>query len=207
MIVKQFVIETLRDSKIRRINFRYGPIRVYPEGYQRDIAEAVEHEHIGFLAAAGNPYYTAERLRGQQHIMALPAEHIELNSNTPNGNAGILSVKANLGQLGGAGLRGTIVHEATHALQDYQRNQTDAKTAEGAAYLAGWMASLLWGYPRLMLPGGGVPSTAQAYARWLAGLRLDGRIGYEIPKSHVDALNGLVALLLESADGYVFNGI
>ena len=83
------------------------------------------------------------------------------------------------------------------------RNQTDAQTAEGAAYLAGWMASLLWGYPRL--PSHAVPTTGHAYANWLAGRRLNGQIGYVIPDTEVRVLNALVATGAPSR--YVFNGI
>lgn len=196
MTVKQFVIDTLRHNNISRINFSYGPIRVYPAGYSRDVAKLVEDGHIQFNAAPG-AHYTVDARPGEPHRMAVPAEHVQLDS------GGRLVTKTNLGQLGGARFRGTIVHEATHALQDYQRNQTDARTAEGAAYLAGWMASLLWGYPRL--PSNVRPTTGHAYARQLAGRCLGGQIAYAIPDAEVRALNALV--VTGSASRYVFNGI
>lgn len=202
MTVKQFVIDTLRHNNISRIDFRYGPILVYPAGYSRDVVQLVEAGHIQFDTSPG-AHYTVDTRPGEPHRMALPAEHVEQNSDARNRNAGMLSVKANLGQLGGARFRMTIIHEATHALQDYQRNQTDARTAEGAAYLAGWIASLLWGYPRL--PSDAVPTTGHAYARRLAGHRLDGQIAYVIPDTQVRRLNALVAT--GSASRYVFNGI
>lgn len=202
MTARQFVIETLRHDNINRINFRYGPVSVYPVGYSRDVAKLVEDGHILFDAVPG-AHYTVDTRPGERHRMALPAEHVERGAADRSRGPDALDVKAELGQLGGARFRGTIVHEATHALQDYQRNQTDARTAEGAAYLAGWMASLLWGYPRL--PGGVVPTTGHAYARRLAADRLDGRVGYVIPEAEVRALGALVETGAESR--YVFNGI
>lgn len=210
MTLKQFVIDILRHDNTNRINFRYGPILVYPEGYKRDVAQLVEDGHILFDITRG-AHYTVDARPGQPHHMALPMENIEQTSGSQQyHNAGMLSVKANLGaswesrvSQGAAGFRGTIIHEATHALQDYQRTQTNSQTAEGAAYLAGWMASLLWGYPPLQSDV--VPGTDHAYARRLAERRLNGLIGYVIPDAEVRALNALVTT--GTASRYVFNGI
>jgi hypothetical protein len=191
--VKRFVVETLRDGRIRSINFRYGSILVYPEGFSRDVAKLVEDGHIQFTNTPG-AHYTVDARPGERHTMALPSQDVE-----PDPRTGALNVRGSPGSL----FRGTIVHEATHALQDYQRHPSDPRTAEGAAYLAGWMANLLWGYPPL--PAAVRPTTGHAYARRLAERRLQSQIGYVIPEAEVRALNDLV--LTGSASRYVFNGI
>lgn len=193
MTAKQFVLETLQHSRVARINFKYGSILVYPTGYSRDVANLVQDEHIQFTTAPG-AHYTVDSQPGVRHQMALPAQDFQQDPNTR-----VLNVRGNPGPL----LRGTIIHEATHALQDYQRHQTDASTAEGAAYLAGWITSLLWGYPEL--PSNAQPTTGHAYARQLAGRFIHGQIGYLIPDAEVRALNALVST--GSASRYVFNGI
>ena len=200
MTVKEFVIDTLKHGNIGRINFRYGPILIYPDGYSRDVAKLVQDGHILFDTNEG-AHYTVDTRPGEPHHMALPAEHID--ATVPTRNAGQLQVHSNLGRIGGARFRMTVVHESTHALQDYQRTQTEPEMAEGAAYLAGWIACLLWNHPRL--EPGVTPNTAHAYARQLAGDFLDNRIGYLIPENAVARLNGIV--LTGAASRYVFNGI
>jgi len=203
MTVKEFVISILTHSNIQRVNFRYDTIRIYPDGYSRDVKKLVEDGHILFDTTEG-AHYTVDARPGEPHRMALPAEHIDVPVSSPAArDAGRLNVRENLGQLGGARFRMTIVHEATHALQDYQRHQSDPQTAEGAAYLAGWITALLWNYPRLE-PGASANS-GHAYARRLAAKVLDGEVGYVIPAAEVSRLNDRVAIGGERR--YVFNGI
>ena len=200
MTVKEFALETLGHRRISRLNFRYGPILIYPAGYSRDVAKLIEDGHILFDTNEG-AHYTVDSQPGEHHHMALPKQNID--SPVPTRNAGHLQVLPNLGRIGGAQFRMTVVHESTHALQDYQRNQTDPEMAEGAAYLAGWITCLLWNHPRL--EPGVTPTTAHAYARQLAGDFLDSRIGYIIAERAIERLNGMV--LTGAASRYVFNGI
>ena len=193
MTATQFVLETLTHRKIERVNFRYGPIRVYPAGYNRDVAKLVRDGHIQFTTQAG-AHYTADHRPGERHTMALPAQDFKHHL-----AEGTLTVRGTPSPL----LRGTVVHEATHALQDYQRNHTDPAMSEGAAYLAGWITNLLWGYPELAT----APDrpTGHSCARELAGRFVHGHVGYVIPDADVQTLNGLVAI--GSPHRYVFNGI
>jgi hypothetical protein len=96
-----------------------------------------------------------------------------------------------------------VVHEATHALQDYQRIRLDPQTSEGAAYLAAWIARLVWGYPRLSGSAASVV-TSHSYARRLAARVIDQGI-YVIPVDDVRTLNSLVGTAVASS--YVFNGL
>jgi hypothetical protein len=193
------VIATLRDRRIREVNFSYGPTKVYPSGYYGDVARAIRHGHIQFVVTSGDASYTADAPRGATHTWSVPNHMAETD------RRGNVRVKGALS----AGDRGTIVHEATHALQDYQRlseklgSQFTPQMAEGSAYVAAWIARLQWGYPRLA--PNVVPSTSHAYARSIAGKLLDGEIVYIIPNGDVQRLNALVRT--GSAHRYVFNGL
>lgn len=211
---KQFVLDTLTHSKIRPINFQYGPLRVYPSGYQHDVASLVRDGHIQLTVSGGDAHYTINAAPGETHFMALPQRFVQGDL------GGTLRVRSLSGREG-AEFRGTIVHEATHALHDYQHARMETETqrrlrerrgrpapprarmAEGAAYLASWIARLQWGYPRL--DPNGATRTSHAFARILAARVLDGDIVYVIPNSDVMTLNSKVAHASE--DQYVFNGI
>lgn len=194
--VQQFVLETLTHPHIDRINFQYGPTRVYPNGYRRDIARAVRNGRIAFETTSGG-HFRMNTPPGQTHHMAVPGNLVYVDE-------GVLCVKSRLSPLEAADLRGTIIHEATHALQDYQRAALDPRMSEGSAYLAGWMGRLQWGYPRLG-SGGNIHASANAYARHLAARLLDHVIVYIVPNSDVQRLNALVTT--GSRQQYVFNGL
>jgi hypothetical protein len=166
---------------------------VYPDGYRRDVAQLVQDGHIRFSITAG-AHYTVDSRPGEPHTMALPSDDFDTDPRT-----GELTVRGTPG----SALRGTVIHEATHALQDFQRHHSDPETAEGAAYLAGWMASILWGFPPM--PPGPIPATGHAHARRLAERVLQREILYLIPPAEVTALNGYVRT--GSPHRYVFNGI
>ena len=199
--LKTFVINTLTDQRVNQVNFKYGPILVYPSGFRRDVANLVRDGHITLGASNGaNGSYAADARPGQRHEMKVNEQYLARDPRT-----GDLRVKSNLSVMEKASLCRTIIHESTHALQDYQRNQTGAFMAEGAAYLAGWMAALLWGYPRLRTHGTTRPAHAHTYARGLAGRLLSGQVVYLVPDVDVRELNARVPT--GSASRYVFNGI
>jgi len=195
-LYKNAVIQTLRDRRMRSINFQYGPSRVYQTGYQ-DVAKLVEDGHIRFeISRNGNASYGVDSDPGQVHTWSVSNNTVEQDS------SGNLRLKRPLSNEE----LGTIVHEATHALQDYQRHQRNLspQMAEGSAYIASWLARLTWGFPRLQR-GVDYSRFSHTYARWVAGKVLDGEITYIIPTRDVNQLNGLV--LIGSPHRYVFNGI
>jgi hypothetical protein len=197
--LRDYVDETLTHDLIERINFRYGPMPVYPAGYG-EIARAVRGRRIQFTTAR-NAHYTAHPQPGQPHQIAIPGHFVV----SRDGELWVLP-PSELGPYGEADLRGTIVHEATHALQDYQRITLEPRNAEGAAYLAGWVACLQWGYEKL--PREARPAErahAHHHARWLASRFLDRDIGYRIPEAEMRILNGRVPI--GSDHLYDFNGI
>lgn len=210
--LRDFVIETLTDAHIGRLNFRYGATRVWPDGYRLDIAGCVRDGHI-------RPTIDPAVLGGDPARRAIPAGSYVME--TPRGNVhpffidpancdvvgGTAYVKRSLlpGEL--ADLRGTIVHEATHALQDWMRVRLDPRTAEGSAYLAGAITRRLWGYRRgipIVNPrAGGLAYSLMLADRFLA--ETDPHRRYEIAGDDVMELNALVTT--GSASRYVFNGI
>ncbi len=198
--VKEYALDTLRHPHVNRINFQYGPTRVYPSGFRDDVARAVAGDRIVFVADSGG-HFTMDAAPGQQHRMAVPSDLVYADRN------GTLRVKARLSPLENAGMRGTIVHEATHALQDFQRRALTPQISEGAAYLAGWIARLLWGYPRLSASATGreIEASAHSYARSLAAKLLDRQIVYLVPENDMRWLNAHVTT--GAAHRYVFNGI
>jgi hypothetical protein len=210
--LKNFVLETLTHAFVGRLNFRYGATRVYPEGYRRDIAHCVRD---GLIVLTTDPAvlgpdpasravpggaFIVETQRGHAHPFFIDPANCVLRDGTAY-------VKDSLGENELANLRGTIVHEATHALQDYQRVAIDPVTSEGAAYLAGAIARRLWGFrtagPIVNPRASGIAYSLHLADRFLA--ETDPNRRYLIASDDVHALNGLVTT--GSFDRYVFNGI
>jgi hypothetical protein len=209
--LRDFVLETLTHEFIGRLNFRYGPMRVYPEGYRRDIAGCVrdglirltiDPAEVGYAGAAAAPAgsFVSDTPRGRIHPFFVNPRLCE----TRHGNVYLLD---GLSENERADLRGTIVHEATHALQDYQRRPLDPRTAEGAAYLAGAIARRLWRYrtatPIVNPRAGGLAYSLHLAERFLA--ETDPHRRYLIPSDDVMILNSLVTT--GAAHRYVFDGI
>lgn len=196
------VAALLRDRRLGALNFAYGPVRIYPSGY-RDVAQLVEDGHIVFRLTSGlNASFEVDTPRGTPHPFNVPTWMAEEGADGVVRVKGALSIEAS----------GTIVHEATHALQDYQRlgsrpgGRFTPRTAEGAAYVAAWMARIILGQPRLGRPidRGMIERTSHAYARYLAEELLDRRIVYLVPPDDVRRLDELV--LIGSPSRYVFEG-
>lgn len=210
--LRDFVLETLTHAYVGRLNFRYGATRVWPDGYRLDIAGCVrdglirptidpaalgpDPEHRAIPAGA----FVMETRRGQAHAFFIDP----VNCDLVNGTA---CVKTSLSATEQADLRGTIVHEATHALQDWMRVTLDPRTAEGAAYLAGAIARRLWGY-RTASPIVNPHASGIAYSLTLADRFLaetDPHRRYAVSSDDMMTLNGLVTT--GAASRYVFNGI
>ena len=104
-----------------------------------------------------------------------------------------------------SGLRATIVHEATHALQDYQRlGRLDPLTSEGAALLADGIARRRWNDPTKVT---NINAGPIAYALFVADwfLKQSNTARYVIPREYV---LGLRQRASTGASGrYCFNGI
>jgi hypothetical protein len=212
-----FVLDTLRNTLINRVNFRYGSLCVEPDSYRRDIAGLVESGSIRVTidpAEAGlteaqasrvDGSYVIDRRRGRVHPLFIHPRNCVVR-------AGEVFVReATEHEM--AGMRGTVVHEATHALQDLRQVDLDPRSAEGSAYLAGAITARLWGYA--IPPRGQVPHPYDApqlwnlgIGLWLADRLLDQAtpgVPYTVPADDVMIANSRV----RTVDGrrYDFNGI
>jgi hypothetical protein len=205
-----FVLETLTHPFTLRLSFRYGATRVYPDGYATHIAGCVRdgliRPTIDTSVLAPDPSHMAtpagafimEPRGGEAHPMFFDPRNFE--------RAGAeVVVKPGLSGNELADLRGVVIHEATHALQDWDQVELDPRTAEGAAYLAGAMTRLLWGY-RTFGPIVNPQCSGLSYSLYLAErLFREGEPGGAVPADDVHLLNGLVTTGNEGR--YVYNGI
>lgn len=199
----EIVKSTLSDPNMLNINFVYGPVKVYPNGY-KTVAALIRHGHISFrISDDANAHYSP----------------IENTWHVPSNIADVRNGEVYFTGALGAGVRKTIVHEATHALEDYQRlsdklgSSFTPAMAEGAAYVAGWMAAINWGFQPVY--GDRPPMrTANAIARWIAsrflppdivvGRSSPGSAVSHIPMRYVQELNARV--LTGSHSLYQFRG-
>jgi hypothetical protein len=117
MTLEADVVRVLNDPALLAINFRAGATRVYGSGYRR-IATAIEHGHIHVEpddGPRGRAHYAyTDEGRWQADHLYLPP-HYDFVSPTS---------------------LALIVHEATHALQDYHRVAMGVIESECAAYVA-----------------------------------------------------------------------
>ncbi|NJN64260.1 MAG: hypothetical protein HC882_04855 [Acidobacteria bacterium] len=209
--LQEFVLETLTCEHIDQLNFRFGHLLVYPSGYRDDIAGAIRNGRIRLTSdpaeITSNPHgtsasgsFVADTPRGEVHPFFINPEFTV-------STGGVLHVRDGLSRSESASLRGTIVHESTHALQDYQRLGTpDPRAAEGAAYLAGAITAHLWGYRTV----GAIVNprvSGRSYAIVLAErfLRELPSNRYVISREDVSILQSLVTT--GGAHRYVFDGI
>lgn len=207
--LNEFILETLQHHHIARLNFRYGAMLVYPDGYRRDIAHCVRD---GLIRPTLDP-----EVAGIHGELPAGAFRMETEPGTPHPFfvnphffdivRGVPQLKTTMTEQELAELRGTIVHESTHALQDYQRRRLDPRTAEGAAYMAGAIFRRLCGYRTF---GAIVNPTMSgtSYSLFLADRFLaetDPARRYLIPDEDVATLNRLVTTV--RAERYLANGI
>lgn len=211
-----FVLDTLTNTLIQSVHFRYGSFCVTPDGYRRDVADLVRDGRIRFTVDPAQVGMTAEQASqtdgafvvdtepGQTHPLFIHPRYCEVHGGT-------IYVKDNLG-LDHPRLRGTVVHEATHVLQDMQRAHLNPFQAEGAGYVAGAITARKWG---LALPPPGQIADPEFYvgpldgtgvALWIADRILD-EVGphCSIPAREMGLLERKVGT--GSPNRYAFNGI
>ncbi len=199
MLLQDYALDTLTSPNINKLNFKYGPMRVYPLGYQRDIAGCIRNGRITINFDPNYRYaasYEPDAPRGQKHALTVGPDYVENRS-------GIIQLKS-LSVHENALFRGTIIHECTHALQDWQRIHLSPAMSEGVAYVAGAIAKRLWGYNNHI---SNPHISAHAYALSLADRFLSAPINsrYIIPENDVQTLSRLVTTGTSSR--YIFNGI
>lgn len=210
MRLDAFVLETLTSRRVDELNFQFGSTRVYPSGYRSDIAGCIRNGSIRLSSAPSSISTTPHLISGQgSFIVDAPPGHVHIlyiNPDLTEEISGELHVKQGLSTQERASLRGTIIHEATHALQDWQRASLDPRLAEGAAYLAGAITSRLWGF-QLISPIVNPRVSGTAYSLTLADWFLSSprHIRYLIPMDDVLRMKSLVRT--GSSERYVFNGI
>jgi len=68
--LKGFVIQTLRDSKVDRFNFRYDHLLVFPQGF-RSVADLIQRGHISMEIGQITSNYEADTAPGTTRIMRL----------------------------------------------------------------------------------------------------------------------------------------
>jgi hypothetical protein len=209
----EFVLETLTDSRVGFLMFRYGATRVYPEGYRTHIAGCVRDGliqptiDIGVLGPnaaqreipAGS--FIMDPGPGETHYMFFNPEKFDYDR-------GNVLLKRGLSARELADLRGDVIHEATHAQQDWDGvADVDPLTAEGSAYLAGAITRRLWGYVSLG-PIEDPMISQHAYSLWLAD-RMISRGWLDISISIPDMINVRNTRIrrVGDADRYVYNGI
>ena len=229
-----FVLETLASRKVDDLNFQFKSSRVYPSGYKVDIAGCIRNGSIRLSSdpsrISSTPHlitadgsFTADTPPGHVHILFInprwtkvyPIDSHERHVRSTQeeteqlwvkGVPGELHVRPGLSTREEASLRGTIIHEATHALQDWQGASLSPSIAEGAGYLAGAITMRLWGYQsfgQITSPPTDVHGCALLLADWFLSTPRHER--YIIPMVKVREMKRLVST--GSRHRYVFNGI
>ncbi len=202
--IKDFVLQTLGDPKILRINFGYAHLTVYPRGF-RQVAQLVDRGHIRFELSQSNSNYEADTQRGQVHTMRFASHVAERHAD------GRIVVRKGAGP----NQRRTVIHECCHAMHDYNRISTlranenlpqlRASEFEGAAGIAGWMAFYLWGGRRQARSYDSGSRFSSVHTMEVARRLIDRSIVYTVPPSFIQAINSTAHT--GSASRYVFNGV
>ena len=201
MTMRQLALEVLGEAEIRRINFRYRSCPVYSSGYA-DIARMIEKGRI-----------TVGRLRGSGGIYYEEDDSMFIARGRDKS------------------VRRTIVHEATHALQDRHGDPMPSLASEGAAYVAGGFYSVLkeratgdgdWtAPPEPRQPGNGLANLARSpdphlvetyqISYRIARRIIDESAGYLVSDAEADLIEAELSQTREYASDVgrttVFNGI
>jgi len=119
-LLEDNIIRILESPEVRRINFQCGPVRIYGQGYRR-VADAIRSRrlvcvHNTLAQQAGVALYQHAVGPNRVNRLQIPDPAF------PN-----IHHKA------------MLVHEATHAIEDYHRRALNELDAEAAAYLAQMM--------------------------------------------------------------------
>jgi len=209
-----FVLDTLTNTFIQSVHFRYGAFRVTPDGYRRDIAGLIHEGRIRVTidpadvglseSSSADAAFVIDTPAGRTHPLFIHPRYCEVHGGT-------VYVKDTLSSVESARLRGTVVHEATHALQDLQRVRLNRFQAEGSGYIAGAITARRWGmalpprghvadpYENRLMDGHGV-------ALWIVDPVLE-HLGphYAVPQDAMTILEQRVRVV--APERYAFNGI
>jgi len=100
MAIKDDIVNFLKtDTAIGKVNFKFGKYLIYPKGYSGDVARLVSQGNIGIkVTTAMNPGAGASYYMGYNEFWVPPSFKISDDKDCS-----------------------LLVHEATHALMDYQR--------------------------------------------------------------------------------------
>jgi len=181
MSLQDDVVTLLRSREAQRINFRFGPVPVYGAGYAT-IASAIGNGRI-MLAGMESRIQGAllceyRESEGENHVNRLLVD-VDLDFSAP--------FEAQL-----------VIHEATHALMDYQATPLNLLDSEAAAYIAGTFYCFLKGvsFADVMRSFNGLsPSqrddemiTVYSLAYGIAQSIATTRGGYAVAPANVDGL-------------------
>lgn len=118
MSLDERIADFLESDDVGKINFRASGTPVYGSGYGI-IARAIRNRHI----------------QCRENTLFPNASARYSHSVGPN-QVNLLDVSVDTSSVEGIEARGLVVHECTHALQDYHRRSLNAIDAECAAYIA-----------------------------------------------------------------------
>jgi hypothetical protein len=128
MSLKDDVVNLLRSREAQSINFRFGTISIYGSGYGT-IASAIETRHIMLENMVSR--VSGALLCEYCHSVGVNCVNRLLVDEALDFNA---PVEAQL-----------VIHEATHAVMDYQRTRLNLLESEATAYIAGAFYCVLKG--------------------------------------------------------------
>ncbi len=155
-----FVKFLTTDPDIAKINFKFLSYTVYPTGYSGDIANCINAGHIGITRRFSDLGYDDT---GGSYI--------------PGDNKYSLSRSFDLTKVF---YQIILVHESTHALQDYQRlGSVSRAEAEAVAYVAEAVYVQAKGYSPIKDPKTHLPDPIRAAADTVATAILGG--SYLVP--------------------------
>ncbi|MDB5372058.1 MAG: hypothetical protein JWP04_700 [Belnapia sp.] len=155
-----------------RINFKYLTYQVYPQGYAKDVAGCVAAGRIRINRRFSDLGFAGT---GAAYIMDSDQYSLSKGFDLTKPAAQIL-----------------IVHESTHALQDFQNlGKIPVPDAEAIAYVAEAIFALAIGRPPLVDPATGAPHPIRVAAANAAAAVMAG--AYEVGQAMVAAVRTAVA--------------
>lgn len=174
------VVEVVENPLVRRINFKFGPVRISGGDYLT-IARAIRHHRIACevnaeYARYGAGAYVHDGIGVRRNIIRIPFQQAV----TPAEQA-------------------LIVHECTHAIEDYHGVPLQFLDSEGAAFLA----QTMYGH---LATSGGLPFSHPdlrvmdifTEAHLIAQRILTTRGGYEVTDRERERLRNAIGMV----DGY-----